>query len=153
MILQTISIRQPWAGFILSGQKPVENRTWSHPHTGIILIHAGKVLDSNCPCFVYEYAGISYPVQQSDSRFRTGGIVGIAVKETCIDSAKKRLSPPTPWHDNGLFWWPLRDAVPIQKPFWSRGKLGVYSTAIHDDTRLDHPEFKTIADYVKAFGK
>lgn len=67
-----LSIQQPWAGLIVDGVKPVENRTWSTDVRGWIAIHAGKKVDDD---------GIRWldvhDIELSPSAPR-GGIVGVA---------------------------------------------------------------------------
>jgi hypothetical protein len=43
--MKTLTIAQPWAELIATGEKRIENRTWSTPHRGPIAIHAGKSLN------------------------------------------------------------------------------------------------------------
>ncbi|MEU0468957.1 ASCH domain-containing protein [Amycolatopsis sp. NPDC006131] len=38
--MKAITVRQPWAWAIAKGYKPIENRTWSTDHRGLIAIHA-----------------------------------------------------------------------------------------------------------------
>lgn len=40
--IRVLSIRQQWAGLIMSGQKIVENRSWSTKYRGRIFIHASR---------------------------------------------------------------------------------------------------------------
>lgn len=40
-----LSVRQPWAWAIISGGKTIENRSWTTPYRGPLLIHAGKAFD------------------------------------------------------------------------------------------------------------
>lgn len=40
--VRTLTIRQPWAEWIIAGEKDVENRTWSTSHRGLLGIHAGR---------------------------------------------------------------------------------------------------------------
>ena len=43
--LPVLTIRQPWAWAIMDGRKRVENRFWSTPYRGWMLVHAGKGWD------------------------------------------------------------------------------------------------------------
>lgn len=43
--LPALSIRQPWAGLIVAGRKPIEVRSWSANLRGPLLIHASKIPD------------------------------------------------------------------------------------------------------------
>jgi hypothetical protein len=38
--VKALSVKRPWADWIISGRKPVENRTWRTWHRGPLLIHA-----------------------------------------------------------------------------------------------------------------
>lgn len=38
--METLSVKQPWASLIVCGAKDVENRTWTTPYRGRLLIHA-----------------------------------------------------------------------------------------------------------------
>ena len=42
-VIKALTIRQPWASLIMSGQKDVENRSWLPPkgYRGKVLVHAG----------------------------------------------------------------------------------------------------------------
>lgn len=39
--MKALSIRQPWASFIIWGLKDVENRSWPTEYGGPFLVHAG----------------------------------------------------------------------------------------------------------------
>jgi hypothetical protein len=41
--MKAISIKQPWANLIASGQKTIETREWSTPYRGQILLVSSKV--------------------------------------------------------------------------------------------------------------
>ena len=46
-MLRAITIRQPHAHLILTGEKPIEHRSWRTHHRGPLLIHAGKEIDEH----------------------------------------------------------------------------------------------------------
>jgi len=48
MIYKAISVRQPWAEYIIGHGKDVENRTWETDYRGPLLIHAGKAWGPGC---------------------------------------------------------------------------------------------------------
>ena len=43
--MKALSLKQPWATLIVAGIKPIENRTWSCPYRGPLLIHASQNWD------------------------------------------------------------------------------------------------------------
>ena len=46
-MLRAITIRQPHAHLILTGEKLIEHRSWRTHHRGPLLIHAGKEIDEH----------------------------------------------------------------------------------------------------------
>lgn len=154
MIIKTLSIQQPWAGFILTGRKQVENRMWVSRYTGPLLIHAGKT-EGGCYPEYYGFAGIDIVTTLADMRFRRGAIVGIAYKEACIESHRTRMEPLTPWHDEGAVWWPLKNAWTLCTPIYCNGKRSVYDTEIDPETRILNPQvpgaFMSVKDYVETY--
>lgn len=40
--MKALTIKQPWAGMIMEGNKKIENRGWLTDYRGPLLIHAGK---------------------------------------------------------------------------------------------------------------
>ena len=96
--MKAISILQPYAWLIVTGQKDIENRTWRTGYRGPVLIHAGK----NYPKWEYEqdlgHYG-QYPTRES----MIGGIVGIATITDCISHSDSK------WF-NGPYGFVLKDA-------------------------------------------
>lgn len=38
--MKVLTIKEPWASLILSGEKTIETRTWKTKHRGLVLLHA-----------------------------------------------------------------------------------------------------------------
>ncbi len=89
-----LSIRQPWAHYILHEGKDVENRQWSTRFRGPVLIHVGKGVDSDD----------SKDVTQDMPR---GGIVGIAEIIDCVTEMESK------WF-SGRYGFVLRNARPLE---------------------------------------
>jgi hypothetical protein len=121
--MKFISIQQPWAFLILHGIKRHENRTWSTPYRGPLLIHAGKRedLDSMDWALRTAAAEMNVPAAQmmnSYMRYRAlGCIVGkVHLTDVVTDG-------PKPW-----FFGPYAFVLdcPIRyKPMKMRGALGI----------------------------
>ena len=128
--MTALSIRQPWAWFILQGWKDVENRTWRCPAAYIgqrVLIHAGKHFSAQEFTEIFEdvkAAGLGHPchVTLRDLLKQCGGIVGVVTITGCVrDSA-------SPWAAAGQWHWLLADAKPL--PFFAcKGSLGFFKVA------------------------
>ena len=125
-----ISIRQPWAWFIVNGIKNIENRTWKIPQKVIgkpVLIHAGKYFNDAEIVGIFEdvkAAGIccSAPkVTLNDFKAQLGGIVGIATFTDCIQNSTSVWANQEP----GTWHWCIANACPL--PFHPyKGRLGFF---------------------------
>lgn len=101
--MKALSIRQPWAWLITTGQKDVENRTWPTPFRGKFLIHAGKTFDDAGYQWIVSKMGLALP---EPTEFERGGIVGVAEMTDCV----KRYD--SPWFF-GPYGFVLKNARPL----------------------------------------
>lgn len=121
-----LSIRQPWAWFILHAGKDIENRDWPTKLRGRICIHAAKGMtrDEYEDCLATAHAisrthpfpsGLTLPAHD---KLQRGGIVGTAEIVDCvIDSA-------SPWFF-GRYGFVLRNVTPVEF-IPVRGALGYF---------------------------
>jgi hypothetical protein len=122
--MKALSVRQPWAFFIVSGYKPVENRQWWTQYRGPLLIHAAKGMTKfeyeDCADLVAAIAkktGVSIPMPAFE-RLERGGIVGKADLVDCVSDSDSL------WF-TGKFGFVLENAVPLPfKPY--KGQLGFF---------------------------
>jgi hypothetical protein len=113
-----LSIRQPWAWRILREGKDIENRTWTTPFRGPVLIHAGVQPDG--------------PLADLPPDAHRGGIVGMARVVDCILADDPRAKASAWWQ--GPVGFVLADAHPLTfVP--CPGRLGFFSAGI-DARRL-----------------
>ena len=123
--MKALTICQPYAELILLGEKRVENRTWSTPFRGKILLHAGKSrawLDSYSPL---------------PERMDFGAIVGRMELVECVAKSKLEnwrrfgLSSPSAWllqhpHSEGPILWVLGKVARLATPIPWRGAQGLF---------------------------
>lgn len=72
--MKALTISQPFASLIASGEKFVENRIWGTSYRGILLIHAGK--------------GSQYLDKKELAEYPTGAIIAVANLVACIPHSK-----------------------------------------------------------------
>ncbi len=131
-----LSIRQPWAHYILCDGKDVENRSWKLPpkHYGRrVLIHAGLRQEPMQACTeAKERAMLRARLRDTTPRMlvegmapriegnmHLGGIVGVVTLLGCARDSR------SPWAESGTFHWLLADARPL--PFHPcKGRLGFF---------------------------
>lgn len=111
---RALSIRQPWLELILSGRKPVENRTWEPPERLLgqrIWLHASARRDAD----VELPRGTPRPAEE----LPLGAIVGSAVIEKVVTRMR------SPWFQ-GPFGWLLSDVRRLRSPVPCLGRLGLW---------------------------
>lgn len=124
--MKALTIHQPYAEMIMTGEKLVENRTWYTGHRAPLLIHAGRSyqwLDGRDP------AGFVF-----------GAIVGIARVVDCVRFSREGHKTiggkdhhgflSTHDHAHGPYCWILKDAKRIN-PIPYRGQQGLFDVP-HD---------------------
>ncbi|QDV62471.1 ASCH domain-containing protein [Crateriforma conspicua] len=101
--MKALSIKQPWANMIASGEKTIETRTWKTEHRGKLLIVSSKEPDiapAGCALAVVELV---------DCR-----------PMSVLDEAHARCRKY-----NGAYSWVLENAREL-KPFSVRGQPGLF---------------------------
>lgn len=102
--MKALSIKQPYATFIIDEQKYKEHRTWNTSFRGPVLIHASKIPDK---FFMEEYGF-------ADWKFPTGVILGKAELYDVVD------------YENGIYAYVLENIVKFKKPIPMKGQLGFF---------------------------
>ena len=123
--MPAISIQQPWAWLIVSGQgKDIENRTrWNYKHIGRVRIHASKTIDTDPDRFprqrkLIEELGIDIP-----DNLPTGCLVGEATITGIVTESA------SPWFE-GKTGIELADPIAYKNPIPYGGMLGIFETEI-----------------------
>lgn len=120
--MKALSILQPWAWLIVTGQKDIENRSWSTHVRGRILVHAGKTYtrathDDYAVSMLPLY-GITLPTYEI-LKAETGAIVGSVEITDCVRHHTSH------WKDCGSWGFVLAKPQ-SNKPIPWRGQLGFF---------------------------
>lgn len=130
--MKALTISQPFASLIASGEKWIENRTWETLYRGPLAIHAGK--------------GTQYLSRTQIKQYPTGAIIAVAQLVACVhvDVIRERArNGPNPhrvmfgtsrsWmdvdlhqHCEGPFCWILEDVRTVG-PFAVNGAQGLWN--------------------------
>jgi hypothetical protein len=106
--IRALTVRQPWAALIVSGEKTVENRGWRTNYRGLLLIHAGSRPDPDGPAF--------------DGPITFGAIIGVVELTDVIRDSTSPWAEPDCWH------WRVADPQPLT-PIPCRGALRLWRPA------------------------
>lgn len=127
-MIPALSIRQPWAWLIIHGHKDIENRDWSTPFRGQLLVHAGLTMTRDYYDQITEELGNAgmlpasgFPSYEDLPR---GGLVGW---NHIFDCVKQILLN---WKQQGTFGFVLRDSRPVTLVTW-RGRLQFFNVPEH----------------------
>ncbi|MCE9533962.1 MAG: ASCH domain-containing protein [Planctomycetes bacterium] len=130
--MKALTIKQPWAGLIAAGIKPIENRTWRTWYRGPLLIHASRRWTSKCgelARFARTAASLEdVPSIPSDEEMRAycGRLL---CKVNLVDCVKIGELPPTlrgHWAAAGPWCWILEGLVLVPSLPAARGKLSLW---------------------------
>ncbi|OGC54096.1 hypothetical protein A2797_02550 [candidate division WWE3 bacterium RIFCSPHIGHO2_01_FULL_48_15] len=105
--MKAISLKQPWANYIASGQKTIETRKWPTKHRGKLLIVSSKSPN---------IAPAGYAVAVCE-------VVDCRPMVAADEKAAMCKVYPGSWS------WVLKNIRPIE-PFPVKGRLGLYEVAI-----------------------
>lgn len=135
-IVKAITVWQPWATLLATGQKHNETRSWKTSYRGEILIHAAKTDHSGILLHIpmeelkhFQDAGVV-------NKLPTGAIIGKANLVDCfqIDEAyRRKLQRENPAelafgdYTIGRYAWVMADAILFNKPILAKGKQGLWN--------------------------
>jgi len=114
-----LTIRQPWASYIIDGSKDVENRSRRISYRGQVLIHAGKQWDTEGLDRMLGFAGALVSYRPGTVPF--GAILGTVDLVDCVQDSISEWAEPSWWH------WILENPQPFPEPIPWRGRQGLWS--------------------------
>ena len=120
--MKAISIRQPWATLIATGEKTLELRSWKTRYRGPLLICAGKTPDDIYFEFDPEEAAENLPLGVAVA---TVELVDVRPFDAKKDS-EAAFYEGDPSEPDPEFAWVLENPVMFEKPFHVKGKQGLF---------------------------
>jgi hypothetical protein len=108
-IFKALSVKQPWANMIASGEKTIETRLWPTRYRGPLLIvssRSPKIAPTGCALALVEVVDCR-PMTKSDEQ-----------------AARCEIYP-------GAYAWVLHNIRRI-RPFSVKGHLGIYDVTVED---------------------
>jgi ASCH domain len=125
--MKVLTIKQPWAGLIATGLKPIENRTWATKYRGPLAIHvSGKIpfkpavwdqLREVHP----EAAGIDYETLLA----QCGKIICTVELVDCVPIASLPMNLRDHWTAEGPVCWIVEKPVELDEQPTVKGRLGL----------------------------
>ena len=153
--MKALSIQQPWAWLIVQALKDIENRDWTTEYRGLVLIHAGKRIDTD---ILKEMTGqwtrqtmpdhwrAAWAMMPENGAFSMGGIVGYATLQKVVTESD------SPWF-RGRYGFILTQRHPVDFiPL--RGQLGLFDVPKEIEAQIDEiMDYRAIEAEAKDFNQ
>lgn len=112
-LLKALSLKQPWANMVASGDKTIETRKWPTDYRGPLLIVSSK----------------------SPAIPPAGYALAIATLVDCRPMTSADEIAAKCHFYQGAYAWVLRDVRRV-KPFLVHGRLGIYDVPVPEDEMI-----------------
>ncbi len=134
--MKALTVIQPWAWLIATGQKLVENRSWKPPEHMIgqrIALHAGKKRNSKVDIWLEDSLDILTPEELD-----IGAIVA-TVRIAGVITLEEQLAPAQRQWFCGPFGWVFDQVAILDEPILDvNGQLGLWN--VPDDVLVELKE-------------
>lgn len=162
---RVLSMWQPWASLLVSGEKQIETRSWPTQYRGPILIHAGKAwgeeIEAACSepyyCHSLEKLGFVHPhstAQYTQSTHRKtwrdlprGAIIGavelidVLPTEELIERGLMPREMAFGDYSEARYGWVCQRPVMFKTPIPCRGEQGLYFLRSESSEAVEREEF------------
>ncbi|MCZ0984036.1 ASCH domain-containing protein [Streptomyces diastatochromogenes] len=115
-MIRALTVRQPWAGAIAHADKRIENRSWTTPHRGAVLIHSAAKPDQQAN----QYAPMTAIVR--GLQLDLGAVIAVARIVDCHPDD----GACTGWSMPGHFHWQLDQVTALPLPVPATGALQLW---------------------------
>lgn len=120
--MKALTIAQPYAELIASGEKRVENRGWRTPYRGLLAIHAGK--------------SRAWLTPDSDPDVPFGAFVAVAELRAVVPVGELPAALRGHAHAFGPWCWLLGRVVRLPRPLPAKGYQTIWTPSRDDLARL-----------------
>lgn len=112
--MKALSVKQPFASWLLDGTKLAEHRSYATKFRGRVFIHASKVEDKD---FMFEWG-------LNPEKFKNGFILGSVEIYDDEDLG------------NGIHAWKVKDAEILKEPIPASGMLSFWNIPEHIEAKI-----------------
>ena len=110
-----LTVWRPWAEAFFRDGKDVENRPWSTPYRGPLVIHAGQTFDHDA----------EHLVAGGPDDHPAGVLLGVVDLTDCIRNSR------SPWAAHGQWHWLVANPRRLVVPVRFRGRRGLFPVPSH----------------------
>lgn len=118
-----LSIRQPWASYVVRGYKDIENRDWRTSYRGPLWIHAGKKVVGDVGRAKLTFNQITGELSPAMDNLPRGAIIGIVRLTDVLEPEENQFEE---WGETYSYGFKLEDPERIE-PIACKGKLNIFT--------------------------
>lgn len=135
---KVLTVRQPYANLLCSGEKDVENRGRQTHYRGLLLIHASGKMHGVIPYLhnMQKMGVCLTPIQQRVAEVATlcgfqpdknfSAIIGYVELYDCVNG-KEKSKLHSDWAEKDMWWWLCRNGHFFKRPILGvKGQLGLW---------------------------
>lgn len=125
--IRALTIRQPWAACVASGQKLTENRTWPTKYRGLLAIHAAQSVDTGALQISASREHIWRALAVDPAlALRRSAVIAVAQLVDC--HLEDHQGCCAPWGETGpkIWHWQLADVRALPRPVSCKGRLSLW---------------------------
>jgi activating signal cointegrator 1 len=144
--VKALSVLQPWAQLLVTGEKKLETRSWQTNYRGIILIHAGRRFPESTRDLCTIEPFYSALKHFGKSSLTVGAILGYATLEAIYNVEEVNVSEQEQTFGDfrpGRYAWCMSAPHVLSTPITMPGKLGIFE--INNAVLMQHHELREIA--------
>lgn len=142
MIINILSVKQPWAWLICAGYKDVENRSWTTNYRGPLYIHAGKSFDWDALNYlewenpaaakaIIEHFKLDRSMVLTSCKLNPNAMDEFGAIVGCVDLVGVETNASSKWAEPGLYHWMVANPMQIE-PIPLRGQLQIFKAEIDE---------------------
>lgn len=138
--MKALSLTRPWTTLIMRGHKNVENRTWTTPYRGPLVIHAAKSWDGRQAAalarLILDGSAVAFAELEHLKTLHPVGYLGVVdLTDVCdgthcwvgANDRARMLSTCGPWAMPGQRHWRVSNVRPFAEPIPGSGRLGLWT--------------------------
>lgn len=121
--IPALTIRRPWAQWLITGIKTRENRGWSTAYRGWFIVHAGQAWEPGALTLALDH-DIDLPAEQPTGFLGVARLPDIHQDDACTQACG-------PWCFPDQFHWECVDARPFPEPIPGNGRQRWFNPPEH----------------------
>ena len=133
--MKVLTLTQPWATLVATGDKQIETRSWSTSYRGELAIHAAKGFPTWAKSLCYDACFkecLQFAGYKDAASLPTGVIIAVCQLVDVVRVTDEALIPKGKElvfgdYSLGRYMWKLANVKKLDRPITAKGSLGLWN--------------------------